>query len=103
MKKSLARSLAGLGAIALTVAISSVVQPAQAADCRYDQWGSNQFKGQKYKCSDGSSMYIKPPSYSSDPWDSTPKNSWDKWKGTDNSGNRYGCTWDNWRGQWKCR
>lgn len=77
--------------------------PAQAADCKYDRWGSSQWSGQKYKCPDGSSMYIKPPSYSGDSWDSTPSNPWNKWQGKDNQGNRYDCTWDNWRKSWKCR
>lgn len=87
----------------LSAASIGAAQPAEAADCRYDKWGSSQWKGQMYKCPDGSSMYIKPPSYSGNSWDSTPENSWDKWGGTDNYGNRYKCTWDQWRSAWKCR
>lgn len=98
LKAAVAFAASGL----MVAGVAIAATPAQAADCRYDQWGSNQWKGQKYKCPDGSTMYIKP-KWGTDQWDSTPNNSWDKWKGTDNYGNRYNCTWDNWRKTWKCR
>lgn len=103
MNKVRQRFLAALATSALTLSIAVVAQPAQASDCRYDQWGSSQWKGQKYKCRDGSSMHIKPPSFGGSSWDSVPNNSWERWKGTDNFGNRYNCTWDSWRQSWKCR
>lgn len=95
------------GITAMTVAVIATAtcvlagSPAQASDCRYDQWGSSQWQGQKYKCRDGSSLYIKPPTYSNS-WDSVPQNSWETWKGQDSYGNRYKCKYDNWRGTWKC-
>lgn len=102
MIKAVSRAAAILGATTLAMAAIAIAQPAQAADCRYDKWGSSQWKGQKYTCPDGTSMYIKPPSYSGNSWDSSPRNSWEKWGGTDNYGNRYNCTWDTWRNAWKC-
>lgn len=103
MNKIFVRSITLVGAAGLMLGISAMTHTAQAADCRYDKWGSSQWKGQKYKCPDGSSMYIKPPPISSNSWDSTPENSWERWNGTDNLGNRYNCTWDQWSGRWKCR
>lgn len=92
-----------LAAVAALLGLGFSAPAAQAADCRYDQWGSNSWKGQKYKCRDGSSLYIKPQYGGWDDWNSTPRNSWETWRGTDTYGNRYNCTWDNWRGTWKCR
>jgi hypothetical protein len=74
-----------------------------AENCRYDTWGSNWMRGQKYKCSDGSSLYIQPGLGSLSSWDSTPANPWESWKGRDTYGNSYRCTWDSWRLAWKCR
>ena len=92
--------VAAIAALVAAVGLIAFGAPAHAADCRYDQWGSSQWKGQKYKCKDGSSLYIKPP-YSSS-WDTVPQNSWETWKGQDSYGNRYNCKYDTWRGTWKC-
>jgi hypothetical protein len=81
----------------------AIAQPVQANNCRYDKWGSSQWQGQKYKCPGGNSMFIRPPLGGSSSWNSTPNNSWETWKGTDNFGNRYNCTWDGIRQSWRCR
>jgi len=53
--------VAAIAALVATIGLVVIGAPAHAADCRYDQWGSSPWKGQKYKCKDGSSLYIKPP------------------------------------------
>lgn len=102
MKNVFVRTIGAFGVVALMAGLGATAAPASAADCRYDQWGSSQWKGQKYKCRDGSSLYIKPPLGGND-WNSIPDNSWDRWRGTDSYGNGYNCTWDQWRSSWKCR
>jgi len=92
--------VAAIAALVATIGLVVIGAPAHAADCRYDQWGSSPWKGQKYKCKDGSSLYIKPPY--SNAWDDVPQNSWETWRGQDSNGNRYNCRFDDWRGTWRC-
>lgn len=71
---------------------------AMAADCRYDKWGSSKWTGQKFNCTDGQSLTIRPPYGSAT---RTP-NSWDTWQGQDSLGNSYRCNYSKWSG-WSCR
>ena len=105
LNKSLIRTSIASGTLALLIGAVGVASPAQAwnDDCRYDRWGSSSWNGQKYRCNDGSSLYIKPQYGYMDDWNSTPKNSWETWRGRDSYGNSYRCKWNEWKREWKCR
>jgi hypothetical protein len=92
--------LTAIAVVAGTITIAGIAaaSPAQAASCSYDKWGSNKYTGQRFNCSDGQSLTIRPPYGFSD----RIPNSWDTWQGQDSRGNSYGCNYSKYVG-WSCR